>query len=235
VTSNGECCTTPVDAANRSVCPLPRKLIVTPPPVPACAAGYALVSDGSCCLERHLSADRKRCLGTPTVCPAGTARAHGKCILAAPPRAACPPGVHRLRSGRCGSPATAACPEGTERVHGKCIAAPPPQPACPPGSRRLRSGGCAPPARIECPDGTLANRRGRCVLPPSPACGPGFVRGPRGFCRPLGALRCPPGFFRNRFGLCVPLPGPGFAPRRGFFPGGGFRPGPGLPGGGVLR
>ncbi len=183
VTSSGECCPTPVDAANRSACPALKKLIPTPLPVPRCAAGYAPVPNGSCCLLRHLSADGKRCLGAPRACPEGNALVRGRCVAAAHPRPACPPGMRRLRSGRCAPPAAVACPKG--RVldrHRHCVF--PSLPACGPGFVRGPLGFCRPLRPPRCPPGFFRNRFGLCA----PLPGPGYM-GPRPNFYPGGGFR----------------------------------------------
>src|SRR3974390_3526401 len=65
VTSNGMCCPRPVDPNDRTHCP------VQIPFVPACAAGYTKMPDGSCCNNRFVSADGRACNPAGRPCAPG--------------------------------------------------------------------------------------------------------------------------------------------------------------------
>jgi hypothetical protein len=194
VTTAGACCPRPVDPANRSVCP-PAPLVPATPVVPACAPGYSMTADGSCCSDRRLSADRRSCLAS------------------APP---CAPGQVRDQAGRCAAVASPpSCPRGQERVGTACAA------ACPPGEARSASGLCKPIA-TPCRRGEARNRDGVCAPIAPAACPPSQLRDRRGVCVRSAIGPCPPGFVRNGFGACVPFAPPGlFAPPGQFAPPGG--------------
>jgi hypothetical protein len=175
VTTNGACCPGPVDPNNRGQC---RALI--PRHFSACAAGYTRTSDGTCCNNRYVSADRMSCNTPQWPCPSGEFRElGGACVPILAP--VCPPGEVRNRRGVC------------VRVGPR---------ACPPGQVRRR-GECAPRILRHCPGGELRNARGVCVpFQPLRPCPRGEVRNARGGCVPFRPLRRPfgPGGFGHPYG-----------------------------------
>ena len=207
VTTAGACCPRPVDPANRSACPPVQPVVPfapATPVVPACAPGYSMTADGSCCSDRYLSADRRSCLTSPQPCAPGQVRDQaGRCVIIVPP--ACPSGQERV-----GTACAAACPPGEARLaSGLCK---PVATLCPRGEARNRDGVCAPVALTACPPGQLRDRRGVCVRSAIGRCPPGSLRNDQGLCAPPPSL-CPLGFVRNAFGVCVPVAAPGwFAP-----------------------
>ncbi len=242
VTTTGVCCSQPLDPSNRAACP------ARIPSIPACAAGYARMPDGSCCNQRFVSADGRSCLAARPPCGPGEVRnARGACERLAPPPVVvpppvvapprCPAGEALTRKGRCVPVGPPPCPPGQRRMRdGVCVPLPPPP--CPRGQTRGPDGSCAPLVRSPCPPGMTRAINGVCVPLARQPCPPGLMRNPRGICVPAP---CPRGMIRNRLGACVLFPGRGafppapgeFGPPRGpQFPGqggAGFGPGGGLP------
>ena len=96
VTTAGFCCPGPVDPSNRGACPAHIASI------PACAAGYERMSDGTCCNRRFVSADGRSCLtGRPPCGPGEFRNPQGACERLAPPVAAPPPSI--VSAARCHS------------------------------------------------------------------------------------------------------------------------------------
>jgi len=225
VTSNGVCCSQPVDPNDRSHCPAQIQI------VPGCASGYTRMPDGSCCNDRFVSRDRKSCRARQVPCGRGEFRdASGACVPVVPGAPPCAPGEARDANGNC--------------VGGEV----PPAPPCAPGERLDRRGRCVgggPPPR--CPPGEVVDRRGRCVSSGGPPahCAPGQVLDRRGRCVGTSGppRRCPPGQILDRRGRCIyvaprppggPPPGfgrPGLGPGRPLGPPGGGA----VPGGGGFR
>ncbi len=197
VTTTGVCCPGPVDPSNRGACP------AHIPSVPACAAGYERMSDGTCCNRRFVSADGRSCLTGRAPCGPGEFRnPQGACERLAPPVAAPPPTVVPLPGV-----APPACPAGEALTRaGRCAPVPPSR--CPPDKIRASNGACAPIALPPCPRGTTRNDKGVCTaVAPSP-CPPGEARLRNGACVPSAPPPCPRGTTRNDKGVCAPLAPP---------------------------
>ena len=217
VTTAGVCCPGPVDPSNRGACP------AHIPSVPACAAGYERMSDGTCCNRRFVSADGRSCLTGRAPCGPGEFRnPQGACERLAPPVAAppptvvplpvvappaCPTGESLNREGRCAPVRPAPCPPGLIRgPDGACARiAPPP---CPQGQERLRNGECAAPAPRPCPPGRERLRTGACARIAPPPCPQGQERLRNGECAAPAPPPCPPGRERLRTGACAPIAPP---------------------------
>jgi hypothetical protein len=138
ITTTGTCCTSAVNPADRSHCPINIQL------VPQCAAGYTRMQDGSCCNNRFVGADGHTCNTKELPCATGEFRAPGgTCEPVQPPP--CPAGRQRDEDGDCvRSPRPTACPRGTTRDrHGQCEDDTPPPP--PPVVRRHREPPTPPP------------------------------------------------------------------------------------------
>ncbi len=112
VTSGGECCSGPVDAKNRSKCPVSTRII------PACAAGYTKMPDATCCINRLVSADGKSC---------NSDRSSKPPIVNVPARPSSTP-AQPAPSPRCrpplvpgAKPGTCTCPGGQRLLDGRCI------------------------------------------------------------------------------------------------------------------
>jgi hypothetical protein len=237
VTTTGVCCSAPVDSSHPDVCP------AQAPSVPTCAAGYAMMPDGSCCNSRFVGAGGRVCLTAKPPCGRGEVRnAEGVCekvappVVIVPPRVvaptACPAGEARNRDGRCSAPTHAVCPPG--RIRGPDGICAPFKPApCPEGEARSRDHKCVPLSPgPRCPPDMARDAEGVCVPFGAAACPPGLVRNPRGVCV---LPPCPPGAVRTPRGFCVPLGAPGFAPRGPALFGPPRGPGFSGPGGGGQR
>jgi hypothetical protein len=181
VTTTGLCCPQPVNPNDRTHCPAQIQF------VPACAAGYTKMPDGSCCNNRFVSADGRACNQGGRPCAPGEFREpSGACVPI--PSNVCPPGEVRTLEGGCRPfPFTSGpCPPGQFRdSNGRCVQAPPA--GCPPGATRNGRGECVPVETPGCPPGEVRNRRGICVRVQPP---PGVVVPPPP--RPVGPPPPPP-------------------------------------------
>ena len=228
VTSDGICCSGPVDPKNRRSCPSPRR-----EEKKACAQGYRAMPDGTCCNNRLVSADGTSCNATPTVCAPGEFRdTTGACTPIS--SAGCAPGEKRNDRGVCERP----CRVGEERnADGNCVTPtccpqPPvgipslPTP-CQAGQTRNAEGFCVtipkpvpvptsptpttplgmPSLVAPCPAGETRGADGLCrpIVPPKPPCQAGEERNANGTCVLARKPGCSVGEERNADGACVPV------------------------------
>ena len=198
VTSNGVCCSEPVDPKNRRSCPAPQSENKEEEKK-TCAQGYRAMPDGTCCNDRFVSPDGTKCSTAQTLCPPGQFRdTAGGCTPIAP--GGCPPGEVRNADGVCvrmptcapgetsGPNGTCLCPPGQSFVNGRCAIGP----TCPSGQTMI-DGACR--TATPCPAGEERNSDGVCrpVNPPKPSCPADEERNADGACVPTTKPNCPAG------------------------------------------